>query len=97
MGVRPEQLGEGPVANQDSRPDVLVQRLRGEIGEGDENLLGVLDDRLGMWDLPGVSQVGGSREGWLGGTRQGPWGITTSAGHESIVRSVTDVGPSWAG
>jgi hypothetical protein len=69
MGVRPEYLGEGPVANQDSRPDVLVQRLRGEIGEGDDNLLGVLDDRLGMWDLPGVPQPGGSREGWLGGTR----------------------------
>ena len=50
-------------------PDVLVQRLRGEIGEGDEILFGVLDDRLGMWDLPGVPQHGGSREGWLGGTR----------------------------
>ena len=69
LEVRREGLGEGPVANQDSRPGLLVQRLRGEIGDGDENLFGVLDDRLGMWDLPGVPQHGGSREGWLGGTR----------------------------
>ena len=47
-----EGLGEGPVAYKETSLNVPVPRLRGEIGGGDEDLLVVVDDRLGMEDGP---------------------------------------------
>jgi len=45
-------LGEGTVAYQEPCLDIPGQGIRGEIGGGDEDLLVVVDDRLGMEDGP---------------------------------------------
>ena len=47
-----EGLGEGSVADKDACLDVPVERIRGEIGGGDERLFVVLDDGLGVKDVP---------------------------------------------
>ena len=61
LEVRRDGLGEGPVADQDACLDVPVERLRGEIGGGDEHLLVVVDDCLGVEDRPGPSPVSTER------------------------------------
>ena len=59
--MRREGLGEGPVADKETSLNVPVQRLRGEVGGGDEDLLVVVDDRLGMEDRPGaITRVDGT-------------------------------------
>ena len=56
-----ESLGEGPVADQETSLDVAFQRLRGEFRGGDEDLLVVVDDGLGMEDgTGGVTRVDGT-------------------------------------
>ena len=45
-------LGEGTVADQDACLDVPVERIRGEVRGGDEDLLVVVDDGLGVEDGP---------------------------------------------
>lgn len=52
--MRREGLGEGPVADEDACLDVPVECIRGEVRGGDEDLLVVVDDRLGVDHRPGA-------------------------------------------
>lgn len=56
-----KRLGEGPVADEDACLDVPVECIRGEVRGGDEDLLVVVDDRLGVEDGPGPSPVSTER------------------------------------
>ena len=61
LGVRPEGLGQCAAADQEPRLNVPVERIRGEIGGGDERLFVVLDDGLGVKDGPwAVTRVDGT-------------------------------------
>ena len=61
MEVRRDGLGEEPVADKDACLGVPVERIRGEVGGGDEDLLVVVDDGLGVEDHPGgVARVDGT-------------------------------------
>ena len=48
MDEAQEMRCEGLVAYQEPRLDVPVERIRGEVGRCDEDLIVVVDDRLGM-------------------------------------------------
>ena len=54
-------MGEGPVADKDACLGGSVERIRGEVGRRDEDLLAVLDDCLGVEDGPGaITRVDGT-------------------------------------
>ena len=56
-----ESLGESPVADEDACLDVPVECIRGEVRGGDEDLLVVVDDRLGVEHRPwAITRVDGT-------------------------------------
>ena len=83
MDEAQEMRCEGLVAYQEPRLDVPVERIRGEGGRRDEDLVVVVDARLGMKHRPGaVTRVDGAWvvvDVWTPGTRAVPLEICGEA------------------